>query len=492
MKRDLPADGFLRAGLRRGRLLAFAEMPATPTRPAPAPAPRGAWWPVAAGVFLTFVLLKLGNPVILDHVVAPPAGWAELLLETWPAVWGYDVLAGVAALAAWQWRRPAGVPVWALALPGVWLAWQFVAATTTVDAALTRIVLPQFVATVVCFGLGLSAGSAPGARRIWLGLLAGLLVVLGSGFRQQYGGLAASREFFYENEKTGWKDVPPDELERLAGSRLLVRRPDGGFTINPDLLPKLVKDRIFGTLVYPNALAGVVLLLLPGALATVWAASGRLQNITRGVLVGLVTYMGLACLYWSGSKAGWLIALAVGGVALLNLPLPKALKTGLVVAVSIGGLSGFAWKYQGYFAGGARSASARFDYWSVAGQTALHHPFLGSGPGTFYAVYRQAKRPEAEMTRLVHNDYLQQASDSGGVGLLAFGGLIWVSLAALYRITRVDWTLFAVWLGLLGWALQSFVEFGLYVPALAWTAFFLFGWLWAVARNGFDTVPPQT
>lgn len=65
-------------------------------------------------------------------------------------------------------------------------------------------------------------------------------------------------------------------------------------------------------------------------------------------------------------------------------------------------------------------------------------------------------------------------------------------LAGLYRITRGDWTLFSVWLGLLGWALQSFVEFGLYIPALAWTAFFLFGWLWAVARNGFDTTRSQT
>jgi hypothetical protein len=461
-------------------------------KPATAPASQAGWWPVVAGVFLAFVLLKLGNPVILDHVAGVPEGWREIVFETWPAAWGYCVLAVIVVVGALQWRRPTGVPVWALVLPGVWLAWQFVAAATTVDAALTKMVLPQFVATVVCFGLGLSAGGSAGARRVWLGLLVGLLVVLGSGFRQQYGGLAASRDFFYENEKSGWKDVPADELARLEASRLLVRKPDGSFTINPDLLPKLAKDRIMGTLVQPNALAGVVLLLLPGVLLTVWGASGRLQNVTRGVLVGLVAYMGLACLYWSGSKAGWLIALVVGGVALLNLPLPKTLKIGLVVAVAAGGLAGFAWKYQSYFADGARSANARFDYWSVAGQTALNRPLLGSGPGTFYTVYRQAKRPDAEMTRLVHNDYLQQASDSGVVGLLAFGGFIWASLATLYRITCGDWMLFAVWLGLFGWALQSFVEFGLYLPALAWTAFFLFGWLWSAARNQFDTARSQT
>ena len=39
---------------------------------------------------------------------------------------------------------------------------------------------------------------------------------------------------------------------------------------------------------------------------------------------------------------------------------------------------------------------------------------------------------------------------------------------------------FAVWLGVLGWSLQSLVEFSLYLPALAWPAFVLLGWLLGV------------
>jgi hypothetical protein len=460
-------------------------MPAPLTTAAAATDARARWWPLSAGLFLAFVLLKLGNPVVLDHVAPPPEGLEEILFEAWPAAWGYGVLALVAVLGVRNWRQPGQVPGWALVLPVVWLLWQFVAATTTVDAALTKVVLPQFVAIVVCFGLGLGVGSSPGGQRVWLGLLAGLLFVLGAGFRQQYGGLAASREFFYEHQRSGWKDVPEEHLRQLEASRLLVRKPDGSHTINPDLLPKLAKDRIFGTLVYPNALAGVVLLLLPGALMTVWRVTDRLQNVTRGVLAGLVAYMALACLYWSGSKAGWLIALVMGGGVLLNLPLPRALKLGLVITLAAGGLAGFAWKYQSYFASGARSANARFAYWKVAGDTALNRPLLGSGPGTFYAVYRQAKPPEAEIARLAHNDYLQQASDSGVIGLLAFGGFIWASLLKLHGRVREDGLRFAVWLGLLGWAVQSFVEFALYIPALAWLAFFLFGWLWAAA-------PPRT
>jgi len=210
------------------------------------------------------------------------------------------------------------------------------------------------------------------------------------------------------------------------------------------------------------------------------------------VLVGVVGYMGLACLYWSGSKAGWLIAVLVGSVALLHAPLPRRWRIGVVLAVGVAGRVGFAWKYQRYFADGARSAGARIDYWKVGWRTAVNHPVTGTGPGSFYAIYRQTKPPEAEMARLAHNDYLQQAADSGVVGFLTFAAFIWGSLFHLYQHTATDWRSFPVWLGLLGWAVQAFVEFGLYIPALAWTAFFILGWLWSAARNEFDTVLTQT
>jgi hypothetical protein len=43
-----------------------------------------------------------------------------------------------------------------------------------------------------------------------------------------------------------------------------------------------------------------------------------------------------------------------------------------------------------------------------------------------------------------------------------------------------------LWLGTLGWALQSFVEFGLYLPALAWPAFAFLGCL---LRRRFELEP---
>ena len=113
--------------------------------------------------------------------------------------------------------------------------------------------------------------------------------------------------------------------------------------------------------------------------------------------------------------------------------------------------------------------------------------------------YKKLKPPEAEMTRLAHNDFLQQGSDSGWPGLLAYAAWVLGAITVLYRNSSADLTSLSqaapkcsllrqsasrrrvaqasVWLGLSGMALQSFVEFGLYIPALAWPFFLLLGWL---------------
>ena len=99
--------------------------------------------------------------------------------------------------------------------------------------------------------------------------------------------------------------------------------------------------------------------------------------------------------------------------------------------------------------------------------------------GTFSIAYQAVKKPESEMARLAHNDYLQQVSDSGVLGGVIYSGfvvcLLWWGYARPQGQMGV--LRFAVWLGLLGWALQGLLEFGLYIPALSWSAFALAGWL---------------
>ena len=407
------------------------------------------------GAWLGLSLLKFGNPVILDQLIEPPDGFWEWVFNSWPVGWGYAVLAGLAIAGATLIRGSVGAPRGLVILPLIWWGWQLLAATQTVDAALTRATLLHFAACIVCFYLGLVALSRVEQMTwFWMLLLAGFLWMLWMGFGQHFGGLESTLQMIYQ--QPDWRQLSPEYLNRVASTR------------------------IFSTLVYPNALAGAILLFLPMLVAQVFRMTARLANISRGVLVGLLGYAGLACLYWSGSKSGWIILLALGLVAAFRLPLHRQVKLAIAAVALIAGLAGFLVKYSDYFRRGATSVTARFDYWRAACQITRAHPVFGTGPGTFSIPYKQIKAPQSEMTRLVHNNFLEQASDSGVIGFLAFSSFIIGSLTFLYRKSNPDPVQFCVWLGLLGWWIQGVVEFGLYIPALAWPAFLFFGWLLGV------------
>ena len=321
------------------------------------------------------------------------------------------------------------------------------------------------------------------------------MVVLIAGWKQHFGGLEETRRFFYS--LPDWQSYPPEFLKKVSS------------------------NRIYSTLFYPNALAGVILLLLPASLSIVWHAtrgereqgregargkgSGGAAEAVSGnkgqfslspflplspahLLVGIIGVLGLSCLYWSGSKSGWLIAMVQGSLVFLRSPIRTRSKVILLTTALSLGLGLFWFNYQDYFGRGATSVAARFDYWRAAQQTMATQPILGSGPGTFMVSYKRFKPPEAEMARLAHNDFLQQGSDSGWLGLLAYAAWVLgaITVAALARAwwscpqcpaPSCDGGYASVWLGLTGMALQSFVEFGLYIPALAWPFFLLLGLL---------------
>jgi len=93
---------------------------------------------------------------------------------------------------------------------------------------------------------------------------------------------------------------------------------------------------------------------------------------------------------------------------------------------------------------------------------------------------------------VTHNDYCSKASDSGVVGFVSFAGFGGGFACPLLPKSglRGDWVKLGVWLGLLGWALQGFVEFGLYIPAIAWRPLTLLGWLVAQTSNQIDSTRP--
>lgn len=432
-------------------------------------------------------MIKLGNPVILEAEIIPPHSLFEVWQSMWPPSWGFWILLPliVAAAALILFRKPSWPgPIALWILPILWIGWQGVSALHSVDATLTIAALCQLSGCVACYFVGIFLlGPQQSFRFLLIGVLAGYAFCLVRAADQKVVEFPQERQFLIESERMGWTNVPPEMLLDLKRSSVVIVT-NGVEIANPVILSKYQRARVHGTLVYPNALAGVILLLFPLSATLAIRGTQRFRLPTRVAAILLTFGLGLAGLFWTGSKSGWLIALAVWTLWLLRMNWPGRMKWILVVVLVAGGMAIFAVRFQSYFASGARSVGARFDYWRAAAQTAADHPISGTGPGTFQRPYARLKAPESEMARLAHNDYLEQFSDSGIVGGLAYFTWILLMLGTLGRRLwkGVDTVGFAVFLGLLGWFMQGISEFSLYVPALAWTAFTLGGCLLGRSR----------
>jgi hypothetical protein len=444
--------------------------------------------PLLFGLFLGLTLLKFGNPVILDSKVAAPISLSEAWSDTWPPRWSIwflvpFILIGVGSAIANKLRWPSSRWLWIL--PVIWFGWQIVSATQTVDRSLTALTLKHFGGCIACYFIG---GFLPGDERrfrlLLLGLLAAFTICLVRAVDQKLFEFPQERQMLLEGGRTGWTNFAPEVFVQMKNDGIIVTT-NGVDVANPMMMAKYEKGRVHGTLVYPNALAGAILLLLPVTLTLAVNSTRRFRTLTRAAAIALALFLGLGSLFWTGSKSGWLIAVAMLAVCLFRLKWSVRGKW-LALALVIGlGLAAFAVRFHGYFVSGATSVGARFDYWHAAVQNTKEHPLFGSGPGTFQKAYALLKAPDSEMARLAHNDYLEQFSDSGITGGLSYAA--WIGLL-LWTLGRRIWRVaepvgFAVFIGLLGWFAQGLSEFSLYVPALAWTAFALVGCLVKVTGN---------
>jgi hypothetical protein len=446
---------------------------------------------LAFGLFLGLGIWKFGNPVILEHKIHSPNSISDFLNDAWPphwANWIFLPLAGFGALLVFQkfflWPQTK----WLELLPLAWLGWQFLAATQTVDADLTTATLWQFSGCVACYFLGALLFSGEKLSH-WLliGVLAAFTFCLVRAVNQHLFEFPQNRQMLVEGERDGWTNFPPATVAEMKTENIIITT-NGADVANPVILTKFAKGRVSGTLVYPNALAGLILLLWPASLALALGATKNLKPRIRLAAIVTTIFLGGAAFFWTGSKLGWLIGIGIAGLFLLRLDWSKQLKLAAVATVLILGLGIFAVRFHNYFSAGATSAGARFDYWRAAIQTTAAKPVFGTGPGTFQRPYAQLKSPASEMARLTHNDYLEQFSDSGVVGGLTYATWIFLALSAAgKKLWRAENAVsFATFAGLLGWFVQGFGEFSLYVPALAWTAFTLLGVLIAEKRIEFD------
>ena len=449
------------------------------------------FYALAFGLFLGLCIWKFGNPVILDHIIYTPRSPSELLNEAWPLRWVNWLLLPlvlVGAALALQQKISRLPSQWLWLLPLAWLGWQFVSALQTVDADLTAATLWQFSGCVACYFLGAFLFSQRAAQHLlFIGIFVALTFCLIRAVDQRLFEFPVNHQVLVEGERVGWTNFPPATVVEMKQTGIIITT-NGMEVANPVILEKFRKGRVAGTLVYPNALAGLILLLFPVALTLAFGATKKMRKPIRLAVIALAVFLGGAAFFWSGSKLGWLVGIGIAGMFALRLDWPKKIKFAAVATVLIFGLGIFAVRFQHYFSTGAHSASARLDYWRAAVQTTLSKPVTGTGPGTFQRAYAQIKAPESEMARLTHNDYLEQFSDSGIPGGLTYAAWIGLALVVIGKKfwRNADKVSFAMFAGLLGWFAQGFGEFELYIPALAWIAFTLLGALVAAEINQFD------
>jgi hypothetical protein len=435
---------------------------------------------LAFGLFLGLCLWKFGNPVILDHRIDPPQTFAEFWNFAWPthlANWVLLPFVVFGAVLIFQKSISWPQSKWLWLLPLAWLVWQFLAASKTVDADLTQVTLWQFSGCVACYFIGaLLITNRVTQYFLFIGILTVFGFCLIRAIDQRVFEYPLEHQMLIEGEHCGWTNFPPEVVSEMKRDEIIITT-NGTDAANPVILEKFRKGRVSGTLIYPNALAGVILLLWPVSLALAFGATKNFRPTTRFAAIALTIFLGGAAFFWTGSKLGWLLGIVVVGIFLMRLDWSKKLKIAAVATLLVLGLGVFTVRFHHYFSTGATSVGARFDYWRAAAQTTVANPLFGTGPGTFQRPYAQIKSPESEMARLAHNDYLQQYSDSGIVGGLTYAA--WIALALVLAGKKIwsggDTISFAIFAGVLAWFVQGLGEFGLYIPALAWTAFTLLG-----------------
>ena len=368
----------------------------------------------------------------------------------------------LAGLFAIRWRPFPGRRRWLLFLPALWLGWEFVSATATISPKLTGPVVAHFSACAGFFYLGLFA--LRGTRNpwpVWAGLGLGLCWILHYAMEQHFGGLEATRKAVLEGKST----VSPALLA------------------DPAFLGRLNSNRVSGSFMYPNGLAAGLLLLLPVSSGFPVAAGpegpgrrpGAVRRHLRVVRSGLFILVRL--------QSG------LAGHGLVGCPCARPFGPARGLEAGFDSLPAGNWHRRLRFANTGTPWRAAKGAWRrgwFIGRRLCE--FSGSIPSWAPGLALLARPmnkilpPNAELARLTHNDYLEQASDSGIIGFLVFTALISGSIGLLYRYRLMKndhfcMTKFAVWLGLLGLFLHSGMEFNLYYPALAWPAFFLLGWL---------------
>ncbi len=399
--------------------------------------------------------LKFGTPVIIEAASPMPADSFEWLHFSWPnELVIIFIFAGFIWLVLDRDRMLARVDL-LFTLPLFFLLTQVLAVPGTICPQATIDTLMLFAAGVLLFYVGawyVRDGAA--TAQIFGGLSLATLFVCLLAMRQHFGGLAETRA--YASLYVDPARVPKDFLLRMTS------------------------NRVFGSLVYPNALAGFLVVAFAPTLVWIWVRARSWDVRVKWIALVFAGGVMLFCLVLTGSRGGFVafgvMALTIFACWFSRGERPTALwLVGLVVALALVFLLG---QRAGFLRLGTTSLESRLDYWRGAAAIARDHPWVGTGPGTFGSIYPKYKTALTEEAQVVHNNFLQMWSDSGVLAFIAYALLWIVAVRDSFRLARQrvgDAAAMAVCGALAGWTVHGLVDFDLYAPGVALPAFILLG-----------------
>ena len=131
----------------------------------------------------------------------------------------------------------------------------------------------------------------------------------------------------------------------------------------------------------------------------------------------------------------------------------------------------------------------RIELWRDTARIAADHPWMGSGPGTFGAVYPAYKtNPDQVIYDHAHNDYVQLWAETGWIGFgLAIGilGTVLGLVIAGWRARRSPWAkglLAGVVTGIVALLIHGLNDFNFHIPSNAALFAALMGLAWNLSR----------
>ena len=325
----------------------------------------------ALGALVFLAPLKFGTPVVVQSLSHTPRDLWEWVLSPWPnpllvmlvfaglfwfAISGHDPSTSLRAGRAGTSKRRFDALYW---LPLAWLLTQVAATPRSINVQTSvDTVLSFAVCVLVFYAAARWVRDEKAAGWVFGILAAATALVCIWALWQWFGGFAATREY-----AAAHLDPAP---------------------ISDDLRLKLTSNRVFGTLVYPNALAGFLVVAFAPVLAWLWGkVNGRMTRVVVLVVTGGVMVF---CLVLTGSRGGFAAlaaAVATGAAGVLCLAQGRArfrrlapIRSGLVVGVvALAALAVvFAAAQQGGLMHlGRGSLGARLDYWNGAVRIAQDH-----------------------------------------------------------------------------------------------------------------------